>query len=876
MNFIIETCSQWGESFTNFAGQMFWQSSLLIGAVFAFDLALRRQARAAVRYALWIVVLVKLALPPTLAFPTSFAWWLRPVEAPRQMFQPRNVVATYKHTTMPALPSPDFTPVSLPSPRASGPARLLAGSSGVSLALMFWLLVRWLQVSRDVRRAAAPPESHQELLANAVSLVGLKSRVRLRITNREMSPAVCGLLRPVILLPEKLADNLPASQLRAVLIHELMHLKRGDVWINCLQSLLQIIYWWHPLVWFANARIRRAREEAVDDAVMLALRENADSYAPTLLKVAKLSFHRPLASLGLVGILESRSALRQRIERLLDFKMPRRAGLSFVSILGIAAFTTVAVPMAEAPVRSTGETAIQARDGRDVFSSNSLAAFPVAAAKVLPNSKRTRLMAKADELEDQTAAVPATAATNSSERHLIYPSPARQAIVNKLQDMRFDRVAYDGRPLSEVIRNLSAEVKARDPDGLGINFTINSVSSALADATLTSTNEAVDINSVVIKINPALRDVRLVDALDAIVAVADHPIKYSIRDGGIVFSAKGNESEPLVSRRFKVDATILIQGLVAVSGDDVTSALHQNSVDAKSRTNSMARVQSSVMDFFRGLGVNLDPPKSIYFNHTQGTLWVRATAEDLGIIENAIQEFYQALPQLNIRVKFIELITELPGAFSVRGPLTNHDGRIVAALPPERAKQFISDLRGKTGVRELSDGQITTLSGRQAQLQIGEVKTVVVGITNGLYETKDMMFGQTLDVVPYLDADGYTIHLTLIPSVTEFLGYDDPKSNKLIPGSATNYLVRVHQPLPHFRSRQTTISAMMRDDGQTILLDNLTQTETVLSNGVSSTKQVPEDPTRYLMILITPTLIDPTGNRIHSDEELDPLSAISR
>ena len=69
---------------------------------------------------------------------------------------------------------------------------------------------------------------------------------------------------------------------------------------------------------------------------------------------------------------------------------------------------------------------------------------------------------------------------------------------------------------------------------------------------------------------------------------------------------------------------------------------------------------------------------------------------------------------------------------------------------------------------------------------------------------------------------------------------------------------------------------MMRDDGQTILLDNLTQTETVLSNGVSSTKQVPEDPTRYLMILITPTLIDPTGNRIHSDEELDPLSAISR
>jgi len=56
---------------------------------------------------------------------------------------------------------------------------------------------------------------------------------------------------------------------------------------------------------------------------MLALRDEAETYAPTLLEVAKLAFNRPLASLGLVGILESRSALRQRIERLVNF--PRAA-----------------------------------------------------------------------------------------------------------------------------------------------------------------------------------------------------------------------------------------------------------------------------------------------------------------------------------------------------------------------------------------------------------------------------------------------------------------------------------------------------------------------------------------------------------------------
>ena len=112
---------------------------------------------------------------------------------------------------------------------------------------------------------------------------------------------------------------------------------------------MQILYWWHPLLWLANARIRRVREEAVDDAVMLALNEEAETYAPTLLEVAKLSLHRPLASLGLVGILESRSSLRQRIERLLDFRPPRKAGLTLGSALAVLGFAALAVPMGEAP-----------------------------------------------------------------------------------------------------------------------------------------------------------------------------------------------------------------------------------------------------------------------------------------------------------------------------------------------------------------------------------------------------------------------------------------------------------------------------------------------------------------------------------------------
>ena len=326
MNSLLETLNVWADHALRFAWPMLWQSSLLIGVLFAVDLVLRKKLRPAVRYALWLVVVVKVLLPPSLAFPTGPSWWLRPAQIAPPQPRPTSVTVTYSTDDRPALPSVG-TPVLMPPyrPRLSPSGWALIVTATVSLALFAWMLVRWYQVARDARRAAAAPAWLGELLPER------QRWARIRLTDRPQSPAVCGLFRPVILLPRSLADHLQPAQLRAVLLHELFHLRRGDVWVNCLQALVQILYWWHPLLWLANSRIRRVREEAVDDAVMLALKEDAETYAPTLLEVAKLSLRRPLASLGLVGILESRSSLRQRIERLLDFRPPRKAGLTFGS-----------------------------------------------------------------------------------------------------------------------------------------------------------------------------------------------------------------------------------------------------------------------------------------------------------------------------------------------------------------------------------------------------------------------------------------------------------------------------------------------------------------------------------------------------------------
>jgi hypothetical protein len=80
----------------------------------------------------------------------------------------------------------------------------------------------------------------------------------------------------------------------------------------------------------------------------------------------------------------------------------------------------------------------------------------------------------------------------------------------------------------------------------------------------------VDASSINVKLT--LTDVRLADVLDAIVLVADHPIKYSVLDYGIVFSAKGPESPQLETRTFKVDPNTFVQGLESVGAQSFGSA----------------------------------------------------------------------------------------------------------------------------------------------------------------------------------------------------------------------------------------------------------------------------------------------------------------
>ena len=143
--------------------------------------------------------------------------------------------------------------------------------------------------------------------------------------------------------------------------------------------------------------------------------------------------------------------------------------------------------------------------------------------------------------------------------------------------------------------------------------------------------------------------------------------------------------------------------------------------------------------------------------------------------------------------------------------------------------------------------------------------------------TQAMELGPILDVVPYVLADGYTINMALIPSVTVFNGYDTPPTVPNVTGNLN--VVQLPVVLPDFTVRQvvTTVNVW---DGQTVVLGGL------ISSTIQSTKQqVPvigdlplvgnlfqssskTTQKKNLMIFVTASIVDPAGNRVHSDDEL--------
>jgi len=371
MNAILEQINTIGKSFVEFALPMLAQFSILFLILLLIDFLLRRKVRSVFRYWIWMLVLAKLVLPTSLSSPLSLGYLfgdrLTSLQVAPIAPQPKEQAPVISPQTIdfsnvpPAVDTPPVvtSPKTLPSPTqpASLPSPPPTTLSWQGVVFLLWLAVviamgllllqRAIFVKGLVAQAVEADDSIKDTFNSCLERIEVRRRIGLKVSTNATSPAVCGLFRPVILLPNNLSTSLSANQLQAVLLHELTHIKRGDLWVNLAQTILQIVYFYNPLLWIANAIIRRIREQAVDETVLVAMGQDAKQYPQTLVSVAKLAFRRPVLSLRLIGVVESKSALASRIKRILTRPIPKSAKLGIVGLIVVIIAAAVLIPMAK-------------------------------------------------------------------------------------------------------------------------------------------------------------------------------------------------------------------------------------------------------------------------------------------------------------------------------------------------------------------------------------------------------------------------------------------------------------------------------------------------------------------------------------------------
>lgn len=304
----------------------FLRATVLIGIV-AAAAGLLGRAPASVRAALWAgALLALLPLPGLRALPLHWgAHVVPPLLAAPMMAAGATLVA-------------QSSPAAVGVPWTSVIAAVwLLGA----LIVVARLVVGWRTASGVIARAEpVVSEGWHALVEESAGVLGVRRPVRLLRSADTPVPLTLGTWRPAILVPPG-ADAWPETHRRAVLLHELAHVRRLDCLFGALAHLACALWWFHPAAWWAAHRLRVERERACDERVLLAGVRPSD-YAECLLRIADAAHgvHEPAARAA-AGLLR-RPGLRDRVRTILKpARRPPRAAHPAAAVVALGSMLPV-------------------------------------------------------------------------------------------------------------------------------------------------------------------------------------------------------------------------------------------------------------------------------------------------------------------------------------------------------------------------------------------------------------------------------------------------------------------------------------------------------------------------------------------------------
>jgi len=341
------------------------QVSVLICLILAIKAVLRGRLAVRWHYWLWLLLLVRMVSP--WAPESSFSVFTL-------VSQAKKTVVTEQTAKVSLLSEPaDVTPKATnlsqgrqsvkPAKTTLQPARSSAGTSRVSFEIIDILSLVWFVVALGLAgfalvcnfrlwriiKSQRPLTQGKilDLLEDCKAEMGIQTILGLVVTDRVKSPALFGVVRPRLLLPEGMLETLSTEELRYVFLHELGHLKRHDIYLGWLMVVLQVLHWFNPLVWFAFNRMRADRELACDGLVLSTMADDkSQAYGQTLVNLFK-GFSGLQYAPGIAGILENKSQLKRRITMIARFKKGSYRW-SVLAVVLLAVLSCVALTNAKA------------------------------------------------------------------------------------------------------------------------------------------------------------------------------------------------------------------------------------------------------------------------------------------------------------------------------------------------------------------------------------------------------------------------------------------------------------------------------------------------------------------------------------------------
>jgi len=310
------------------------KGSVAIVIMTAAHALIGRRLRARWWCALWLVALVRLVAPTTPAMGWSLFNFIPP--HPAIELQLRAPAATMVFDAV-------RRRIVVPWWIAGWKWLVAAWFAGFAIILVRMaaatLRVRAL-VARALDGGAAP--AAREVVEEARARMNVRREIVAIESPFIDGPALHGVFRPTLLLPEGMCGAFDRDELRHVVLHELAHLRRHDVAVNWLVNAVRAMHWFNPLVWLAVARIQEERELACDELTLSCLRPDERlGYGRTILKLVE-RFRSAEPVPALVGIVNRKKQMRRRLMMIGNDERRSPLALPILAALGAIAFMALA------------------------------------------------------------------------------------------------------------------------------------------------------------------------------------------------------------------------------------------------------------------------------------------------------------------------------------------------------------------------------------------------------------------------------------------------------------------------------------------------------------------------------------------------------